>query len=162
MKKIINSYQGQKGYHCFACCPDNPIGLHLEFYEDGDDIITSWHPGENYQGWSHVLHGGIISTLMDEVAGWVVNRKLQTAGMTTKLCIKFRKPVMTTDTQITVKGHLTSHRQPLATIYLTLENSKGELCDEAEATYYTFSEEKAREMGFKGCYTEDENKKSHC
>ena len=37
MKKIINPWRNHPEYNCFGCCPDNPIGLHLEFYEDGDE-----------------------------------------------------------------------------------------------------------------------------
>ena len=87
--------------------------------------------------------------LMDEVAGWVINRKLQTTGVTMQLNVKYKKPVMTTDSQITVRGHI-------VTIHLTLENSKGEVCDEGEAVYFTFGSDKAREMGFEGCKVEGE------
>ena len=38
-KKIINPWRNHEGYNCFGCSPDNPIGLHLEFYEDGDYIV---------------------------------------------------------------------------------------------------------------------------
>ena len=42
MKKIINPWRDHPGYNCFGCCPDNPIGLHMEFYEDGDYIVSKW------------------------------------------------------------------------------------------------------------------------
>ena len=54
----------------------------MEFYEDGDYIVSKWHPEKNYQGWVNTMHGGILSTLIDEVCGWVVTRKLQTSGNT--------------------------------------------------------------------------------
>ena len=82
MKKIINPWRNHEGYNCFGCSPDNPIGLHMEFYEDGDYIVSTWHPEHNYQGWVDTMHGGILSTLIDEVCGWVVTRKLQTSGYT--------------------------------------------------------------------------------
>ena len=69
-----------EGYNCIGCSPDNPFGLHLCFYEDGDDIVTTWKPSPLYQGWLNTLHGGIQALLLDEVCGWVVTRKLQTAG----------------------------------------------------------------------------------
>ena len=50
MKKIINPWRNHPEYNCFGCCPDNPIGLHLEFYEDGDYILSKWNPQHNYQG----------------------------------------------------------------------------------------------------------------
>ncbi len=156
MKKIINPYLGKKGYKCICCSPDNPIGLHLQFWEEGDEVLTKWSPSENYQGWVDTLHGGVIAMLMDEVAGWVVNRKLQTAGMTTRLDVKYRQPVMTTEPLITIKGHISAQRRNIVTIHLTLENAKGEICDEADATYFTFGPERAKEMGFDGCAVERE------
>ena len=113
MKKILNPYLNKEGYNCVCCAPNNPVGLHLEFWEDGEDILTIWNPGENYQGWINTLHGGIISMLMDEVAGWVINRKLQTTGVTMQLNVKYKKPVMTTESQITVRGHIASQRRPV-------------------------------------------------
>jgi uncharacterized membrane protein YeaQ/YmgE (transglycosylase-associated protein family) len=91
MKKIKNPWRNHPEYNCFGCCPDNPIGLHLEFYEDGDYIVSKWHPEHNYQGWVNTMHGGILSTLIDEVCGWVVTRKLQTSGYTVQLNVKFKK-----------------------------------------------------------------------
>ena len=60
MKKIINPWRNHEGYNCFGCSPDNPLGLHLEFYEDGDYIVSTWHPEHNYQGWVDTMHGGIL------------------------------------------------------------------------------------------------------
>lgn len=156
MKKILNPYLGKQGYNCFCCAPTNPVGLHLEFWEDGDDVLTQWNPGENFQGWVNTLHGGVIGMLMDEVAGWVINRKLQTTGVTIQLNVKYKKPVMTTDSLVTVRGHIVNQRRNIVTIQLTLANSKGEICDEAGAIYYTFGPEKAAEMGFSGCKVEGE------
>lgn len=155
MKKIVNPYLGKDGYNCICCSPNNPIGLHLEFWEDGEDVLTKWNPSQNYQGWVNTLHGGVISMLMDEVAGWVINRKLQTTGVTTRLEVKYRRPVMTDETQIVVRGHIVQQRRNIVTIALTLENSKGQICNEGEAVYFTFGEEKAREMGFDGCNVEE-------
>ena len=41
--------------------------LHLEFYEDGDYIVSTWHPEHNYQGWVDTMHGGILSMLIDNL-----------------------------------------------------------------------------------------------
>ena len=42
MKKIINPWTRREGYDCFGCCPHNPIGVHMTFFEDGDDIVSYW------------------------------------------------------------------------------------------------------------------------
>ena len=59
MKKIINPWKGMDGYYCFGCAPNNEAGVKMEFYEDGDDIVSIWHPEAKYQGWVNTLHGGI-------------------------------------------------------------------------------------------------------
>jgi uncharacterized protein (TIGR00369 family) len=156
MRKIKNPWLKKEGYNCFGCAPDNPIGLHMDFFEDGEQIISYWRPQEYYQGWVDTLHGGIISTLMDETAGWVVTRKLQTAGVTSSLNVKFLKPVKTTESQITIRALVKERRRNIISIHVTLENSHEEICAEADAVYFAFGEEKAREMGFTECGVESE------
>lgn len=156
MRRIINPWRHFSEYNCFGCCPDNPIGLHLEFYEDGDDIVSTWQPSPRYQGWVNTMHGGILSTLIDEVCGWVVTRKLQTSGYTVQLTVKFRKAVPTTERGLTIRARVTKQVRNLAYISAEITNSEGELCNEGEAIYYLMNQEKAKEMGFLQCDVEGE------
>ena len=84
MKKIINPWKGLEGYNCFGCASNNEAGLKMEFYEDGDEVVSIWKPRPEYQGWIDTLHGGIQAVLMDEICAWVILRKLQTTGVTSK------------------------------------------------------------------------------
>lgn len=154
MRKIKNPWLAKPGYDCFGCSPDNPLGVKMEFYEDGDDIICFWKPQSHYQGWIDTLHGGIQATLIDECASWVLFRKLQSTGVTSKLEVRYRKPIMTTETQITLRARLRERRRHVAYIYVSIENSRGEICTEGEAVYMVAPQEKAAEMGFTGCDTE--------
>jgi len=154
MRKIKNPWTEKEGYDCFGCCPDNPIGVHMEFYEDGDDIVSFWHPQDHYQGWINTMHGGILGTLIDEAAAWTVFRKLQTSGVTVRLDVKYHKPVMTTEKQITVRAHVTEQHRNIVQISTCIENSMGEVCVEGQATYYIFDKSKAAEMGFTACELE--------
>ena len=145
------------GYNCIGCSPGNPFGLHLHFYEDGDDIVSKWKPSGNYQGWLNTLHGGIQALLLDEVCGWVITRKLQTAGVTSKMETRYKRPVSTLDTEITVRAHIREQRRNIVVIDATLADSTGTICTEATCTYYAFSKEKAQsDMHFTECRTEDE------
>ena len=76
------------GYRCFGCDPNNENGLRMTFIEDGEDILCRWKPTQSHQGWINTLHGGIQATLIDETAGWVVFRKLNTSGMTVKMEVR--------------------------------------------------------------------------
>ena len=134
MKKIINPWKGLEGYNCFGCAPNNEAGVRMEFYEDGDEIVSIWKPRPEYQGWIDTLHGGIQAVLLDEICAWVVLRKLQTTGVTSKMETRYRKSVE-------------------AKLY----NKDNEVCTEAVCTYFTFSQEKAKsEMHFLHCDVEPE------
>lgn len=156
MQKIKNPWLHKDHYDCFGCCPDNPIGVRMEFFEDGNDIVSFWKPTTHYQGWIDTLHGGVQSTLLDEICGWVVFRKLQTSGVTSKLEVRYHKSIMTTESMITLRAHLVWKRMGMANIEATIYNEKGEVCTEANATYFTFPQDKAKEMGFTTCELEDE------
>ena len=148
MKKIINPYEGmgrEEGYHCFACAPRNEHGLHMEFYEDGDEVVCYWEPKEHFQGWTNTLHGGIQATLIDETAGWVIARKMQTSGMTTNLNIKYKRPIPTTEgTKVEIRARIREMKRSFALMEASI-TCNGELCTTAELTFYCFSQEKARE-----------------
>ncbi len=159
LKRIVNPWAGleDQGYNCFGCAPTNPFGLKMEFYEDGDDVVSWWNPSDNYQGWLHTLHGGIHSALMDEIAMWVIARKLQTSGMTTNLNVKFKKPVPTgPDVKIEIRARIREMKRNF--VFLNAEIIYGgETCSSAEITYYCFPKEKAAsDYYFNGCHTEDE------
>lgn len=157
MKKIKNPWIDltDKGYNCFACAPSNPYGLKMEFYEDGDDIVSLWTPGDNYQGWLDTLHGGIQATLMDEIGGWIIARKFQTSGMTTNLNIKYKKPIPTgKNVTIEIRGRVKEVKRMFVFIEAEIRYD-GEVRSSAEMTYYTFSKEVAeKDFMFTGCELE--------
>ena len=154
-KRIINPWSGHPKYNCFGCAPNNPFGLHMVFYEEGDYIVSTWQPGQNYQGWVDTMHGGVLSTLIDETCGWVVTRKMQTSGFTTSLSVKFRKAVSTNEPRLTIRANIVKQMRNLLFIHAEISNAQGELCVEGEATYFLMNEEKAKEMGFVHCEVEE-------
>ena len=147
MKKIINVHRNDdpEKYRCIGCSPHNPIGIKLEFWDDGECIISKWQPRPEFMGWVNVLHGGIQATLMDEIAAWVVYTKCATAGVTAELNVKYRKTVYTDQGEITIKGQLKEQNRRLAIIHTEIFNIKNELCAEADVKYFIFPEEVAKE-----------------
>ena len=146
MKKLKNPFAEEPTYYCFGCSPNNHHGLRMEFYEDEDEIVSTWDPENHYQGYVNTLHGGIQSTVMDEIASWVVFVKLKTGGVTSRLTARFRKPVMVDKGPITLRAKLVEQNRNLAKIQVYLYNAEGVLCAEALAEYFVLSQEKAREM----------------
>ncbi len=148
MRKLIeNPYPKLKGYNCFGCAPQNPIGLHLTFFEEDDFVISEWQPSINYQGFVNVLHGGIQSALLDEIASWTIWAKLKVSGVTSKLNLQFKKNVRIDEGPILIKGKVGEIRRNLVNINVFLYDAHGDLCAEGTALYYTVSRGKATEMG---------------
>ena len=157
MKKIINPWKGLEGYNCFGCAPNNEAGVKMEFYEDGDEVVSIWKPRPEYQGWIDTLHGGIQAVLMDEICAWVVLRKLQTTGVTSKMETRYRKSVDTKDSHIVLRASIKEVKRNIVIVEAKLYNEDGEVCTESVCTYFTFSKEKSKdEMHFTHCDVESE------
>ena len=156
MKKIKNPWLHKPGYNCIGCSPDNPMGLHLDFWEDGEDVVSRWTPTADYQGWIDTLHGGVQSLLLDEVAGWVVTRKLQTTGVTSKMEVQYVKPISTYDSLLTIRARISRQMRNVVFIEGEIYDAHGEVCTKATLTYFCASRQKAEEtMGFCGCDVEE-------
>jgi uncharacterized protein (TIGR00369 family) len=94
---------------CFVCGIDNPIGLKLKFYTDEQGrCIARFQPKPEHQGYAGYLHGGLISTLLDEVMVRVLAHR-NVWAMTGRLETKFSKPVPL-DQELTVVGEVTRSR----------------------------------------------------
>ena len=104
----------------------------------------------------NTLHGGIQSTLMDEVGGWLVNRKLQTAGQTTHLSMRYRNPVPVGEgVVLEIRGHIKEMKRNFAFIEATLSH-EGKVCSTCEMTYFCFPKDVAAEkFFFKECVLEE-------
>lgn len=157
MKKIINPWVGEPTYHCYGCCPDSHSGLRMEFYENGDEIVSRWRPREEFQGWRNTLHGGIQATLADEIASWVVFRKFQTSGVTSKLEARYMKPIKISDGEITLRAAVTRKARNLVEIAVRIFDNMGEEATSVKCLYFLFPQDKAREeFGFRDFSVEEE------
>jgi acyl-coenzyme A thioesterase PaaI-like protein len=77
--------------NCFVCGKANPIGLKIDFfYDEAGAVAAEVCLSELFEGYPGVIHGGMLSTLLDEVMAKAVLHKGKTA-VTAKLCVSFRK-----------------------------------------------------------------------
>lgn len=94
---------------CFACGKDNPFGLQMTFTEEGDDYVSRWRPQPHHQGWSQILHGGLVSTLLDEVMTW----RLVSLGhnvVTAEMSVRLKAPTPL-DQELTIRARVVSQRR---------------------------------------------------
>lgn len=82
--------------HCFVCGIENPIGLHLKFYETGPGEVTAdLNLPAQYQGYPGIVHGGVIAAMLDEAAGraHMGPSNAPRFMFTAKLDVRYRKNV---------------------------------------------------------------------
>ncbi|HOZ22850.1 MAG TPA: PaaI family thioesterase [bacterium] len=145
MRKIRNPFSTSPGYHCFGCCPTNPIGLQMEFWLDGGDLVAIWQPKPEYQGWGNILHGGIQTTLLDEIGGWIILVALEKAGVTAQMELAFLKPVSILDGPLTIRCRILEQKRRIVFVESELLNPAGEICTRGKTRYFTFERENAPE-----------------
>jgi uncharacterized protein (TIGR00369 family) len=148
MRKLKNPFSELEGYKCFGCSPDHPTGLHLSFYEEGDEIISSWTPDPRFEGYHNVLHGGIQAAIMDEIASWVVYVKLKVAGVTSSVNVRYHKPIFMNDGPLNIRASVGAMRRNLADIQVRIFNRENTLCAEGTIVFFTFSEKRSKESYF--------------
>jgi len=116
MKKLNNPFADLKGFNCFVCSPNNAVGLHLDFYLDGEIIRASWRPEDQYQGYPNILHGGIQATLLDEVASWAVYVVAGTGGVTSRMEVRYKKPVLIDKGKISLTAEIIERKKRIISV----------------------------------------------
>lgn len=53
------------GNVCFGCGAENPEGLQIKSFWEGEEAVCIWNSQDKYNGWKNLLNGGILATLVD-------------------------------------------------------------------------------------------------
>ena len=96
---------------CFACGPDNPIGLKIDFSVEGDVCTAEFTPDENHVGFHDTVHGGILYTALDDVTANVLYQQGRKAH-TARCEVRYRQKAVVGDT-LRLKGWIDSERRRL-------------------------------------------------
>ncbi|MCG8422279.1 MAG: PaaI family thioesterase [Proteobacteria bacterium] len=79
--------------NCFGCSPRNAAGLSLSMYKISDGLTTTFTLPTRYESYPGIIHGGIVSTVLDEVMGNVIAVHDERLCFTTTLRVKFLEPL---------------------------------------------------------------------
>lgn len=132
-------------HYCFGCGRENPHGLKLTFFAGEDGAVwTDWTPARVHEGFTGMSHGGIITTVLDEVMGWAVYHQ-KIWAVTGKISVSFRKPV-----EIGVATRATAriteeHGRKLLLVADLRRLSDGQILAEAESMFIKVPRERAEE-----------------
>lgn len=118
---------------CFVCGKANPIGLKLDFsYDESGAAFATLAIDEVFAGYPGVIHGGILSTLLDEVMAKAVIHHGKTA-VTARMSVAYRRFLRSGQT-VTIKGWITKAKSRTLTTAATISDKSG-IYAEAEAIF---------------------------
>ncbi len=118
---------------CFACGPENGEGLQLHFdYGDGTARAV-WKPAKRFSGWTTMLHGGIVATLLDEAMAHAAIAA-GVRAVTGRLEIRFRKAAPM-DVTLVAQGRLESRRGRMLVLSATVTGEDGTLYAQAQGRF---------------------------
>jgi uncharacterized protein (TIGR00369 family) len=119
--------------NCFVCGTANPIGLKLSFsYDEDGHAHSEVTLAENFEGYPQVIHGGILSTLLDEVMAKAVIHSGKIA-FTAKLQVSYRRPVKP-EAKVQLEGWITESKSRTLKTAARIYDAEGSFA-EAEAVF---------------------------
>ncbi|MCP4749281.1 MAG: PaaI family thioesterase [Proteobacteria bacterium] len=135
------------GNRCFGCSPDNPAGLQMTFKANKESVVSILTVPEHLCGWSKVIHGGVVTTILDEVMSWTAIHLLKSLVMTKTITIDFLKPAYI-DGKIKAEGRVLEVKsRHEAVMEGFIYDAKGKVCAKSIASFATFSPKVAKRLG---------------
>jgi uncharacterized protein (TIGR00369 family) len=135
-----------RGHNCFGCSPTNPSGLQMTFWADETSVTSNVTVPQHLCGWNNLVHGGVLSTILDEIMSWAAIHLLKQVPMTKSISIEFIKPVVVGDL-LKVQGKVldkVSRREAL--MEGKILNADDECCSKATGTFAIFSPAVAKRL----------------
>lgn len=132
--KVVGKQNNSK--LCFICGMENEFGLKAPFYEMEDgSVVSLFKYREIHQSYPGRVHGGLITAMLDEIAGraiWV--SEPGTWGVTTDIKVKFRK-VVPYDVNLKAIGKITKNTHRMFIGFSQILDENNVVLAEAEATF---------------------------
>lgn len=121
--------------HCFVCGVANPFGLHLKFYEPTPgEVVCDYIVPKNFQGYPGIVHGGVVSAMLDEVSGRSIMGDAENPRFmfTAKMEVRFHKNVPV-EHPLHLAGRVVKSRNRTAVVAGCLYDEDGNLLAECES-----------------------------
>ncbi|MFC1593774.1 PaaI family thioesterase [Candidatus Omnitrophota bacterium] len=121
----------QDDSYCFACGENNTAGLQLKFSLENGCLKTQFTPQKIHQGYTNIVHGGILGLILDEV---MVNLlwKVSKPAVTAELNLQLKKPAKVGKT-LFFTGSIVSENSRIVYTKAHAQNELGDIVAKATA-----------------------------
>ncbi|MFZ2445571.1 MAG: PaaI family thioesterase [Syntrophobacteraceae bacterium] len=119
----------------------------MRFHTDGKALFSWLTLSSHLSGWQNLVHGGVITTMLDEVMGWSAIYLLKRLVLTKSITVDFLKPVYI-ENEIRVEGRVSAVKNEReAVMEGLLFDTEGQLCSRARGLFALFPPAMAKKMG---------------
>ena len=119
-----NRLQARSQSACFVCGQDNPHGLRIRFQrQDSGEMTATWTPNPAWEGFRGIVHGGVVSTVLDEAMSKAV-AATGSEALTAELRVRFRRHVTSGDVFL-IRGWIVKRNRRLIGTEATLTAPDG-------------------------------------
>jgi uncharacterized protein (TIGR00369 family) len=118
---------------CFFCGPATG-GLSLELQYADETVFCEFTAHENFQGYDGMLHGGIVTGVLDEVMWWTLFVNTKTICATSKIEAEFKRPILCNNTY-RASGKLLSSAHGVYNLSGSIKDTSGRLCARGKASF---------------------------
>ena len=133
-------------HNCFGCSPLNPSGLRMRFYTNETAVYSNVTVPDHLCGWNNLVHGGVLTTILDEIMSWSAIYLLKRVPMTKSMTVDFLKPVYVGNS-LKAEGTVTDKKgKHEALMEGRIYNKDDVCCASATATFAVFSPAVAKRL----------------
>ncbi len=120
---------------CFVCGLLNPAGLRLDFEADTDCVTARYVPKPEHVGFQNTIHGGIVSTVLDEIMVWAIGTQCHRFAYCAELTVRFNLPVRPGAELTAWAGPVTNRKNRLYETVGELRDAQGNVLASATGKY---------------------------
>lgn len=133
----MNGKELRRDNYCFVCGDENPKGMHLKFERRNGRVYSRLSLPKFYQGYDNVIHGGIISLILDESMAYL--QGLNERFLTGKITVRFHSPLFVGE-EVEVEAWVEEERKRFKVTKAVMRKISGEKVAEAEALMFVVKE----------------------
>ena len=122
-------------HHCFVCGESNAVGLKLRFTTDGRVVHTRFRLRAAHNGFRGIIHGGILTTVLDEIMVWACAVPTGRFAFCAELNARFLNPVRPDDEIIATGEMLANRKNRMFEAKGVLANTSGRVFAEATGKF---------------------------
>ena len=131
---------------CFVCGLNNPLGLKLDFETDSQIVRARFTPRPEHVGFRETVHGGIISTVLDEAMVWAIGVRTKRFAYCAELSVRFLQPARPLEELMVVAELVDNRRNKLFQAKAELQNPRGAVHAAATGKYLPIKEDNLATM----------------